>query len=287
MRSVRFLAVAALAAGAAAVRADDSSPATQLKATMAAVAKGDAKALLNSMPKSYRDDAQGLVRDAVKKIDPEVWNKGFGVAKSALKVLKGKKDLLLEMVAPFTGGAVPADDMAKIYDTIIAVVEAPIASDLANHSSAASLDMDAWSVDVGGKMLKTLGSLDVKTPDGKTVSDMLKSLGDAKIEVVEVKGDTATVKVEVPGQPPSPEVKMKKVDGVWFFADVTDKWAENMQKAKDGLAKVDFAGTKDKTLKAIAEIESALVSIDAAKDAGGLTSAIQAAGEKLKPIFGR
>ena len=80
--------------------------------------------------------------------------------------------------------------------------------------------------------------------------------------------------------------KLKKVDGVWVAAEMAEKYAETMKKARAGLAKIDFAAHKDKALKSIVAFEDALKIVDGAKDAGGLMQALQEAGEKLKEAAG-
>ena len=184
MRMVRFLAALALAAAPAMLRADDSSPAAQMKASLAALSQGDAKALINSLPKSYRADAQELVREAVGKIDAEVWNKGFAAAKKAIKLLKDKKALVLEATSAFV--QLPPDEAGKIYDGVVGLLAPVVESDIADHSAAAKMDLDSWAADVGNKQLKALMGVETKLPPpvNMTIKEMFKVMADAKIEVI-------------------------------------------------------------------------------------------------------
>ena len=291
MKSVRFLALAAGAAlltSANALRADDSSPATQIKSALGALANNDVKTIIETMPKSYRQDAEDIFKEAVKQIDEEVWNKGFAAAKKMVKVLKNKKAMALEAIANFPLPFQP-DDTGKIYDGIIGFLEAPIDSPMADHSSAKALKLEDWAADVGGKALKAVTSIDVKLPPkNQTIGEQMKSLANAKVDVISSDANSATVKIAMAGQDAPPqEVKLKKVDGVWVSADLAEKWSEGVAKAKAEMAKEKFsAEDKKKSLKAIATFEEALGIVDGAKNGQEFMAALTEAGEKLKALRG-
>ena len=125
--------------------------------------------------------------------------------------------------------------------------------------------------------MTALSKIEFKNPQtGQSVGESMKSLKEIKVETVKVDGDSATVKVTVPGES-AKEQEYKKVDGKWVPGEMVEGWARSMEKAKEAIGRInpdDIKAQKPMIIEKISKVDALLDKISAAKTAEEFQAAV-------------
>ncbi len=102
--------------------------------------------------------------------------------------------------------------------------------------------------------------------DEPSFSDKIKQ---AKVSVVANEGDTATIKIEVPGEK-SDEEKMVKVEGKWIPKNLADNWKTKMDEVRkqlETLTPEKVTAQKEQTLAGLKQVNEVLAQLEKAENA--------------------
>lgn len=202
--------------------------------------KNDPSVLWRAMPQRWRSEVQELVHLAAKKVDAELYDAVFDVARLGVQVLREKRDLILQqrelrMMAGFfvKGGA---DGLAKVWDSVLAPLETLLASELAEHESFAKIDLERYLHSTGSTLLAQIKSIAANAGGRAT-----KQLSELRFQSESEEGDMATLRVYKAGKK-GKAVKMTRVDDRWVPIEMAQSFDRDMAKAR---AKVEaFRGDK-------------------------------------------
>ncbi|MCU0874706.1 MAG: SHD1 domain-containing protein [Pirellulaceae bacterium] len=231
----------AMPAAPAAPAAGDT-PDAAARALQASMEAGELRAVWDALPSSYQRDVNDLVHMFAANMDADLWRSGTGLVRKAIRVLKEKKEFILQQPAL---AASPVDTTAMIenWDPIVGVLETIAASDLADLEKLKTLDVGVFLDGTGKKIAEQLAAL-AKAADDKKLSLTefpgvpvdampLAGIGSAKFSTVKIEGDTATLRIENDGK--TEEEEVVRVDGKWLPKKMVDQWSEQMQSAKTAL----------------------------------------------------
>jgi hypothetical protein len=231
----------AMPAAPAAPAAGDT-PDAAARALQASMEAGELRAVWDALPSSYQRDVNDLVHAFAANMDADLWRSGTGLVRKAIRVLKEKKEFILQQPAL---AASPVDTTAMIenWDPIVGVLETIAASDLADLEKLKTLDVGVFLDGTGKKIAEQLAAL-AKAADDKKLSLTefpgvpvdampLAGIGSAKFSTVKIEGDTATLRIENDGK--TEEEEVVRVDGKWLPKKMVDQWSEQMQSAKTAL----------------------------------------------------
>jgi hypothetical protein len=241
------------------------------------VANGDLGDAWNYLPPKYQSDVTKLVHDAASNIDAEVYDKGFALTGKLALLLKSKKDFLLKSE---TVGQMPKEQKEKMeanWQSLVDALETLSNSEIKTVDGLKKVDPGAFLGSTGNKLF----ALAKTAPDADKNLAKLKTF---KATKVKEEGDTATLKMEMEGQP-TKEEQFKKVEGKWLPKDMVDDWDKSMKEARDNLAKLKLTPEqKTMALNVIKQVETALDRLLAAndqatfdKEIGELTGAVMGA----------
>jgi len=269
----------------------DSAPAVPdtpdgaVKAVVEGLSNNQPEVVWAAMPASYRKDLNDVVHQFANKMDAELYDKGFGIAKKIVALLRDKKDLILEhpMVSMMAG--VDVEKAKKNWNQVIDFADTIVASEISNLGKLKSLDVGDF---LGGTVAKlmtqmqALSRLQEEDAYNKEFRDKLKG---TKAEVVSMAGDTAELKITAPGEKPHSE-KWIKVEGKWIPELMAKDWKKMMAEAREGIAKIDkdkIAEDKQEYLMMLAQIEQTVDKLAAAKDKKSFNDAV---GEMMRGMLG-
>lgn len=242
-------------------------PAESMQALMDGVANQNMEAVWNFFPASYQQDINGLVQEFATKMDPEMYNGSFETGQRLTRLLKDKKEFILknEMIK---GLPVPQDKLDQYWEPGVGILSALFNSDVSSLDKLKSFD--------GGKFLSTSGNEIAQNV--VTFSDLIpakegelsfsEKLEQAKVTLVSEEGDTATIKLEVPGEKPEEEV-LVKVEEKWIPKTLADKWKSKMEDAHQKLAELTpekVTAQKGQYLSGLKTMNDKLAKLESAKN---------------------
>ncbi|HBL46335.1 MAG TPA: hypothetical protein DDZ90_23410 [Planctomycetaceae bacterium] len=94
-----------------------------------------------------------------------------------------------------------------------------------------------------------------------------EKLKQTKVTVVKTEGDTATIKIEAPGEEPKEE-EMVKVEGKWIPKNLANNWDTKMADVRKKLADLtpeQVTAQKEQTLAGIKQVNETLAKLENAK----------------------
>lgn len=236
----RRLATAAIA---------DASPDAEIRLMLDRLQTGDLRALWDGLPDSYQADVNEVVQTFGQNMDTEIWNSGRRVLGKLVKVLQGKKELILGYPALQQ----PGMDLAvvdKNWDAVVGLLDAIFQSDLTDLEKLKAFDGTAFMDGSGQVIIDQIMVLaaamqedvDAEGPDlpmefpGLEASAFM-DFADVQVSTISRDGDTAVVRLtRATGEVEDEEAV--RVEGKWLPKEMVDQWAEGVESSKQFLTMV-------------------------------------------------
>ncbi len=226
----------------------ESSPDAEIRLLLDRLQTGDLRALWDSLPDSYQADVNEIVQTFGQNMDTEIWNSGRRVLGKLMKVLQGKKELILGYPALQQ----PGMDLAvvdKNWDVVVGLLVAIFQSDLTDLEKLKAFD-GAGFMDGSGKAIIDQIMLVAKAMEEDVDPASLpipmefpgletSSLDFANVQISTVSrdGDTAVVRWTRPNGETEDEEAVR-IEGKWLPKGMVDQWAEGVESSKQFLTMV-------------------------------------------------
>jgi len=230
-----------------------------------------------ALPDSYQKDVTELVHEAAATMDPELWNRTFSVLGKLSTLLSDKRELIFEhpMIAQGMAGK---ENSEESWDAAVEVFDLLVKSDLANLEKVKKLDIEKFLAGTGAELMEHMAEASALAPDDKWAEQM-KDLRSTKVSVLSSSGQTATLRVERPGEP-ADEDDYVRVEGKWIPKSLADSWPSKMASAKQKVAELSGQQSpedKQKALMVLSMVDGALDSMIAADSPEQFNAAVGAA----------
>ena len=226
------------------------------------IADGELQHVWYAIPDSYQEDVTEIVHEFAGKMDAELWNRTFSVLDKLTRLVKDKRDFILDH--PMIAGQIESRrDAEKSWKSVVETLDVLVSSELSDLDDLESLDIEKFLTGTGNDFMKQLTAAAAVTGENG-YADGMKTLGELKATVVESDGDTAMVKVELPGKPAKTDPYVR-VEGKWIPKSMADEWQGNMAATRSKLAA--FSGqmeNKASVLMQLSMVEGALDTLLAA-----------------------
>ncbi len=219
------------------------TPDGSIRTVVVGLEQGNLRVAWDALPPSYQSDVNDLVHTFAENMDVQLWNAGTGILKKAVQILKEKKEFIL---AHPKLQETPVDPkiVSENWDTVVALLDSIVNSELTDLEKLKTLDVGAFLSGTGKTIADRIMAIAAIMKDqdfgmadfpGVEVDPSdLASLKDAKITMLNVDGDTATVRIEKEGGE-SEDVQMVRVEGKWLPKEMVDGWAAGIAEAKTAL----------------------------------------------------
>lgn len=246
--------------------AENSGPAESMQALLNGVDNQQMEAVWQFLPASYQQDVNGLAQDFASKMDPEIYNGAFETGQRLAKILKEKKEYILnnQMIQ---GVPVPPEKLGELWNPTVNIISALVNSDLSSLDKLKSFDGGNFMSTTGNQLAKNLVALSDLAPKPEGEASFSEKLKQTKVTVVSTDGDTATIKIEAPGEEPKEE-EMVKVEGKWIPRNLADNWQKQMQDARSklaGLTPEKVTENKQQILTMLKMVNNTLAQLESAK----------------------
>lgn len=224
------------------------------------------EAVWNFLPASYQQDVNGIAHEFASKMDPEMYNGTFETGQRLAKLLKDKKEYILKNQM-IQGLPVPPEKMDEFWDPTTNIISALVNSDLSSLDKLKSFDGGKFLSTTGNQLAKSVMALSSLVPQKEGEPSFSEKLKQTKVTVVTTEGETATIKIEAPGEEPKDE-QMVKVEGKWIPKNLADNWDAKMADVRKKLADLtpeQVTAQKEQTLAGIKQVNETLAKLENAK----------------------
>lgn len=215
---------------------DFSTPEGTMKAVTQAMAEGRPEVFWDSMPASYREDVSDIVHGFAESMNPEAWQRGFGLLAKLATLTREKRDFILN--SPMLSAAADADEMRKNWDHGSAALQVLVDSDLGQLDKLKTLDMRQFIAGTGGELMEQLSAMEEggksEADQGATLQEKLEGL---TVTVVEKSADRAVLTVQSPGDEPTQETYVL-VEERWVPESIAADWDQNIAELRTRLTKM-------------------------------------------------
>lgn len=264
---------AASSSATANTAAPSLGPVETLQAMLRDIQQNRPQTVWEHLPASYRQDVNLLVRDFAQRMDPEIWQRGFESLGRLIKLLENERVQGYVLQNPqFDGnGAITRDELKAGWPHIVELLKAIHSSQLSDLEQLKSFDGGTFLAATGGALMNQLAEMSKLAPGDPFATMMREQVGATQVELVSQSGDSATVKLSLPGEGETPElVEMVRIEGRWVRREMAEGWADQIADAKTRLAALTpetIAAQKTQALSTLDSIDNALAQLESAQSA--------------------
>ncbi len=261
------------------------TPDAAILAVVEGLKENKPQALWEFLPSGYQRDVNDLVHDFARRMDADLWNRGFKIARRIVKILETKRRFILESPLWKQSERVAVDEVAADLDAAAGLLGTLASSDMSDLEKLKEIDVGDFLAETGGSMMSQLSKLSAVTPGDPLSTTFQKNLSVSKTSVLRSGGDRsaaagrATVKLEFAGEPAkTEEVEFVRIEGKWIPKRLADQWNASIEAAKQSLAKItpeSLAQNKEQVLKQLDGVEQFLDSLEGTKTASEFNLVLQ------------
>lgn len=218
-------------------------PDEAIRRLLKAFQTGEAGVIWDSLPPPHHVQINEFVREFATKMDREVWERLFVVARRIIEVLRDKRDLIVGN-PEFKLPSVNKRLLTENYGEMIALLQLIVDSELSDLDKLRTFDGKTFFAETGTRFLKQLVALSAKDPN-----DPFRKGFDAKVRLVKIDGTQATIGLMMTGtfvmtrqaideEQRETQMPVRKIDGVWFVADLDYGLRKMYQDGREMLAAI-------------------------------------------------
>ena len=238
-------------------------PSAAMRTIADEVIAGNYSILWHAMPTSYQNDINAIAQLAGSKVDPEIYDKSFGLVGRFAEVADRQKLFILNTSL---GGEQPAEQIAEIeaaWPSIIGFVQTIVTSSISSSAGLRSFDGQVFSSRTLPALIKYSNDLaaisNQENPFGSLEFDRLKTVENADttavVEITFTKGGVGTK-------------GLTKIENRWVPTEIATNWSTEMAAAKKQLEAISFeeiAKNKPQLMGMITMLDGILTQLNYAK----------------------
>ena len=230
----------------------EQTPDEAMKVISTSLANNEPQVAWEGLPPSYQKDVDGLVHEFAGKMDPEIWNSGFGIAKKIVKIMDEKREFILnnEMLSKTN---MNLQENKNEWDGLVKALSTLVNSELSDLEELKTVEVKSFLADTGSEFMKQMDALVAITGQDKFKNEMA-DYKEAKFKLISTEGDTGVIEVSVPDEEPE-TVEMVKVEGKWIPKEMADEWATKMQEAKEALDEIPVDQMQENKVQLLAQMK--------------------------------
>lgn len=216
-----------------------------------------------ALPPSYQQDVADLTREFADTVDPAVFDRAVAVARKGAVVLQSKKELILGSEI-LEKSQVDAETVDIYWETAVHMLDALLASDVADLSTLRELDVETFLATTGSDLMDHASKLPAENEDMESFAQRVAGLEQANVDLESEDGDHALVLLEVPDQDTT-ELRLIRVEDRWVPAELAAQWPHAVAEARakiEMLSGEEAAQTRVRVLFGIGIVEGFIDQLD-------------------------
>jgi len=166
------------------------------------------------------------------------------------------------------GLPVPPEKVAQFWEPTVGILAAIVNSDVSSLDKLKSFDGGKFLSTTGNQLAKNVVSLSDLIPTKEGEPSLSEKMKQTKVTLVSTEGDTATIKIEAPGEEPKEQI-MVKVEEKWIPKTLADNWKSKMENARKQLADITpekVTAQKEQVLASLKQTNETLVQLENAEN---------------------
>jgi len=261
-----------------------SSPDGTVNAVAEALADRHPEVLWQALPPNYQKDITELTHTFAEKMDPAVWDAAFALGRKTAKLLRDKKDIILESSMLQAAG----EERGKIeggWDEMVSSLDAFFASGVSSLETLKTIDWENYLATTGRDLMNLAAERSKADGDDTFDREFTQKLRQTKVEVVSNDGDHATLRMTAPDEEPEEE-QFTRVEGRWVPSEMADDWDKDVANARQELAAITDEQIQQGSMQAmmmIGMVDGVLTQLESVTTAEEFDEAI---GAILGPFLG-
>ena len=276
--SVAMLAVFFTACGAG-IRpievALPDEPSAAMQTIADEVIAGNCSILWHAMPTSYQTDINAIARLAGSKVDPEIYDKSFGLVGRFAEVADKQKLFILNTKL---GGELAAEQIADIeaaWPSIIGFIQTIVTSSISSSAGLRAFDGQVFSE-------QTLPALFKYSNDLAEISNEENPFGSLEFGSLKtVESTDTTAVIEITFTKGGVETKgLTKIENRWVPTEIAINWSTEIGDAKKQLEAISYeemAKNKPQIMGMITMLDGILTQLNTAETQEQFDQALQGA----------
>lgn len=202
------------------------SPAELVKLVARELSENRPQILFYSLPASYQNDLFLMIAKPASVADPEIWSNAVEAFRNVGVAMKVKKEVLVNYPAIHVFG-VTKEQVERYWDPVVDLVDLVANSNINNTANLESINLGDYLAETGGQIMQKSAPV-IGALINANINEELKNV---EATVVSQEGDTAVVKIDIPGGD-SQEVEFLRVEGKWVPQYVAQNWPYFLDNAK-------------------------------------------------------
>jgi hypothetical protein len=240
------------------------------------VVAGNCSILWHAMPTSYQTDINAIARLAGSKVDPEIYDKSFGLVGRFAEVADKQKLFILN--TSLGGEQPPAEQIVEIeaaWQSIIGFVQTIVTSSISSSAGLRAFDGQVFSE-------QTLPALFKYSNDIAAISNEENPFGSLEFGSLKTLENTDTTAVlEITFTKGGVETKgLTKIENRWVPTEIAINWSTEMAAAKKQLEAISYeeiAKNKPQLMGMITMLDGILTQLNTAETQEQFDQALQGA----------
>ncbi len=259
-----------------------SRPDEAVRVFLRAFQIGEGGAIWDSLPERHHVEINEIIRGFAAKMDPQVWERAFVVARRIVEVLRDKRNVIFGD-SQLKVKSINRRLFSENWDEVIVLLKSLVDSELGDLDKLRAFDGKKFFSGTGTRFLKQLVALSAKDPN-----DPFRKGFDAKVRLVTIDGSEATIGLTMSGtfvmtqeavdvKPKETQMKVHQVDGVWIVAELDyglTKLYEDGRAMLAGIPDEAIRNNRGPLIKLLKTVEEDLDRIELAKTNKELTQAL-------------
>ncbi|HSR51599.1 MAG TPA: hypothetical protein VLV83_12280 [Acidobacteriota bacterium] len=241
------------------------------------LAAGQPIVVWQAMPASYQADVTELVHTFADRMDPDIWNRTFGVMGKVSLVMTEKKDYILDNPM-FAQQGDKIQEVQQQWDRIAFFLSTLSKSDLGDIDRLRTANPEAFLAGTGSALMSEfLTMAATRQSDNPWESNFIQSMSNIQATLISINGDFAVVNITGPDNK-SKDVNFVKVEGKWVPEEMALEWPDVIEEARSNLASLQperLSENKDQVLAALMTVDSSLDQMLSAQTYTDFNNALQ------------
>ncbi len=183
-----------------------------------------------ALPASYQQDVSDLSRELADTVDPAVFDRAVAVARKGAVVLQSKKELILAS-RYLEQSQVDAATLDAVWEASVDMLDALLASDLADLTTLREIDVEAFLSTTGTALMDSAAELPSESEETASFARTVAAWEQTEVELLSEEGDRAVVSLTVPDEEPV-EVPMTRVQDRWVPDELAARWPLAVEEAR-------------------------------------------------------
>lgn len=241
-------------------------PAESMQAMFKGISEENLESFYDFLPTSYQESLNGHAHEVAAKLDPEMYDGIFKSGQHLAKLLQDKKEFILKNPM-IQGLPVPQEKIEEFWDPTVTILSTLANGEASSLQKLKTFDGRKFMSGEGNIILKNVFKISELIPTKEGELNWAEKLKQTKVSVVSTEGDTATIKIEAPGEE-SRELELVKIEEKWIPKRLAETWKKQLDETRKRIAELTpemIAEQKKKIMPALQSFDATIAQLESAK----------------------